>query len=272
MTIAPSDMARFADLSGARICFEMAGTGPALLVINGSGSDMRRRPGLLDSPLVRSFTVLTYDHRGLGRSTSAADRPTMLDFGRDALELCQHLGWDRYGVLGLSFGGMVAQELALAAAATSTPDQISRLVLACTSSGGAGGASAPLHEIYQLPLAQRAQRLAVVNDLRCVDDEARRDAVVAFITSTTADEPLDLGFARQLEARRLHDTFDRLPALRVPTLVAAGRHDGIAPLVNAEALTSQIPGAVMQVFEGGHGFVVEDRAAFRSMGEFLLAD
>jgi pimeloyl-ACP methyl ester carboxylesterase len=78
------------------------------------------------------------------------------------------------------------------------------------------------------------------------------------------------GLLRQLEARRLHDTFDRLPEITATTLVAAGRYDGIAPLANSEAIAARIPGARLEVFEGGHAFFFEDADAWPAIAKFLL--
>lgn len=253
-----------ASVPGATLHYELAGSGPPLLVINGTGSDLRKRPNVLDGPAVAACTVLTYEHRGLGRSraTDLDAQPTMADFGADALALADAVGWDRFAVVGISFGGMVAQHAALAGGA-----RVTRLVLACTSAGGAGGSSAPLHEVYPLTSPERVARVVGYSDLRTATDERRRRGLTDFMTeAAAADDPTTYpGLARQLEARRHHDTWDRLPALRVPTLVAAGRHDGIAPLANAEALAGRIPGAELQVFEGGHAFFLEDRSAWPAM-------
>lgn len=262
-----------ADLPDVALHYELAGSGPRLLVVNGTGTDLRRKPSVLDSPLTSAFEVLAYDHRGLGRSVprTGAPPPTMASFAADALALTRHLGWDRFAVLGISFGGMVAQEVALAGGAA-----VTRLVLACTSAGGAGGASAPLHEWYPLPLAERARALTAVTDLRTLHDDARREWMERFIVDSAlaesggTDQPPTAGLLAQLEARRHHDTWDRLPSLAVPTLVAAGRHDGIAPLANAEALAARIPGATLAVFDGGHVFFLEDAAAWPAMIAFLL--
>lgn len=257
-----------AELSTARLHYELIGEGPPLLIINGTGSDLRRRPNVLDGPAVEEFTVLTYEHRGLGRSRAhdVDAQPAMDDFGADALELADHLGWDRFALLGISFGGMVAQHTAGRAG-----NRITRLVLACTSAGGSGGASAPLHEVYAQPGPERVRRMVALSDLRTHTDAARRDAMVAFSLGMLAKEDPETlpGVTRQLEARRHHDTWDDLPALTTPTLVAGGRHDGIAPLANLEALAGRIPGAQMRVFEGGHAFFLDDPAAWPAMLAFL---
>jgi len=77
------------------------------------------------------------------------------------------------------------------------------------------------------------------------------------------------GASMQLSARQHHDTATRLGQIGCPTLVCGGRHDGIAPLANSEHLAAHIPGATLAVFEGGHQFFVQDRAAFPRMIQFL---
>jgi 3-oxoadipate enol-lactonase len=77
------------------------------------------------------------------------------------------------------------------------------------------------------------------------------------------------GAALQLEARRHHDTWDRLASIACPTLVCGGRYDGIAPPENSARLASQIPGTELALFDGGHGFLWQDPAAFPRILGFL---
>ena len=60
-----------------------------------------------------------------------------------------------------------------------------------------------------------------------------------------------------------------LPSVTAPTLVAAGRYDGIAPLANGEAIAARIPGARLEVFDGGHAFMYQDPRAWPTVLEFL---
>ena len=188
----------------------------------------------------------------------------MADLAADAVSVLDAVEWASCAVVGISFGGMVAQELAIR-----YPERVVRLALLCTSSGGAGGASFPLHELEGLDDEERAGLLLGLNDSRygaewqdAHPDEAA--PLVDFVRSTRAPQS-----AKQLEARRRHDTFDRLGSIGAPTLVAAGRYDAIAPLANSEALVAAIPNARLEVFEGGHAFLVQDRRAFPAVAGFL---
>jgi 3-oxoadipate enol-lactonase len=259
-----------AELGEVTLFYELAGDGPPLLSISGSGSDLRNPPGPFAWPGADGFSILALDHRDLGRSVSRSQaQPTMSDFALDALALVDHVGWERFSVFGLSFGGMVAQELALAAG-----DRVERLVLAASSAGGRCGSSYPLHELYELTPEQRGERLVRLLDTRAASDAALAQAIAGYLTvdrSFATGEAAPAGLVRQLEARRHHDTSERLGALRMPTLVAAGSFDGIAPAARSSALVQEIPGACMRVFDGGHGFLLQDPLAWPAIAEFLRA-
>ena len=80
-----------------------------------------------------------------------------------------------------------------------------------------------------------------------------------------------MGARRQLEARAGHDTWDRLHQIACPVLIAAGRFDGVALPATQERMASRIPGAQLSFFDGGHLFMIQDRAALPAMTEFLNA-
>jgi 3-oxoadipate enol-lactonase len=247
-------------------------SGPRVLLISGTGGDLRQEPSLLASPLAATFDLLAYDQRGLGRSDKPDVAYTMGDYGRDAAGLLDAVSWDRCAVVGISFGGMVAQELALL-----DPARVTRLVLCCTSSGGSGGSSYPLHELEALPPEDRLTRTLGLMDSRWdAAWQAANPAIVELMRSRTAvgsgDAEATAGARRQLEARAAHDTYARLPQLAMPTLVCAGRFDQIAPLANAEALAAQIPSATLQVFDGGHAFFFQDPGAWSAIAAFLADD
>lgn len=260
-----------ANLNGLNIYFERAGAGERLLFISGTGGDLRAKPNQFDGPLPKTFDMISYDQRGLGRSDKPDVAYSMADYADDAAALMESQGWDDAHVIGVSFGGMVAQELALR-----HPGRIRRLVLACTSPGGAGGASFPFHEIEHLKGEERARYLTPISDTRrdAAWAAANPDTYVKIIALTAADpfegEPgRAMGAHRQLEARAAHDTWERLPQIAAPTLIAAGRYDGIALPETQEKMAARIPGAELVFFEGGHLFMIQDRAAVPAMIAFL---
>ncbi len=255
------------------IYYECAGTGPKLLYINGTGGDLRRKPNVFDSPLANQFTILSYDQRGLGQTEKPDSPYTMADYAEDANALLDAVGWQHCAVMGVSFGGMVAQELALR-----HPQRVEKLVLACTSSGGAGGASYPLHELLDLELREKSLHMLALGDLRqdAAWQAANPEAVQALLdfaeaaAAVGANEPgREIGARLQILARKDHDTHARLPTLEMPVYVCGGRYDGIAPIDNQEALQQQIPHAQLALFDGGHGFLLQDPAAYAQISRFL---
>jgi 3-oxoadipate enol-lactonase len=256
--------------------YEIRGTGPRLLCISGTGGDLRRLPNIFDMPPARHFEVLGYDQRGLGQ-TSRPDIPVaMADYADDADGLLDAVGWESCQVMGISFGGMVAQEFALR-----YPHRVERLVLACTSSGGGGGASYPLHELAALPAEDYVRRVLQISDTRrdATWQAANREEFQALFDQTLASLQIGagepgrrIGARRQLEARARHNTFDRLAGLRMPVYICGGRYDGIAPPANLEAMQKQIPGARMELFDGGHLFFIQDSRAFTRIEAFLRGE
>lgn len=261
----------FANIGNIELYYEQQGVGPPLLFLGGTGGDLRRPETRFFGPLQGNFTVLSYDQRGLGQSAKPDGPYTMADYADDAARLMDHAGWDQALVVGVSFGGMVAQELVLR-----HPARVRRLVLCCTASGGAGGASYPFHELGPMTREARAALQVSLSDSR--RDEAWKTAnpgQYRMLHAYAAADPFAdeaghaEGAARQIAARANHDTWDRLPQIACPVLVAGGRHDGIAPPAVVRALAGRIGGSRLAFFEGGHLFFVEDAAAWPAMIEFL---
>ncbi|HJW41474.1 MAG TPA: alpha/beta hydrolase [Rhizomicrobium sp.] len=253
------------------VYYERAGAGPRLLFLSGSGADLRIKPNQMDGPFPKNFDVLSYDQRGLGQ-TSKPDRPyTMAQYADDAAALMDTVGWTSARVIGVSFGGMVAQEFVLRHS-----KKVERLVLACTSPGGAGGASYPFHTIEHMSREERARHMIPINDTRrdAAWQKANPKQYEQFVAFAAADPYADepdraFGYRRQIEARRHHDTYDRLGQIACPVMIAAGSHDGIALPAAQEKMAERIKGAQLQFFDGGHMFMLQDRAAIPAMIAFL---
>ena len=284
MTTAPPTDASFVH-DGFEFAAEVTGTGRRLLFCHGSGGSRASSRFMIDG-LASHAWVAAHDQRGLGETGLRRATPdpfadavtwTMADYASDALAFADSLGWSTFSLLGVSFGGMVAQEVAVIA-----PDRIERLVLMCTSSGGAGGSSYPLHlprlsDVGGLLAADRDRQLALhLMDSR-FDDEWLAShllhAAMVRYRDKQAARPKSgeqvVGERGQLLARAGHDAWDRLPAISCPTLVASGRFDLMAPPANGAAIASQIADARFAEFDGGHAFFVQDDTAWTTVYEFL---
>jgi 3-oxoadipate enol-lactonase len=263
----------YAKTSDLRIYYEQHGSGQPLLFIGGVGGDLRSHPNVFESYLADRFDIVAFDQRGTGQ-TDKPDVPyTMAQYARDAAGVIEAVGWNSCHVFGVSFGGMVAQELAL-----QFVQRVRSLVLACTTAGGAGGASYPLHELSDLSPADRARKMLAISDTRRDDawQAANPEETRQLLEQAAANAPPFLkeadgirGLTRQIDARRHHDTYARLPQIRVPVLVCGGRYDGQASPEAVRALHREIAGAELQFFEGGHRFLSEDPEAYQAVTEFL---
>jgi len=260
-----------ARLNGIDIFYELHGAGPRLLVCNGSGGTIAAA-GPMIARLAANFEVLIHDQRALGRTSIPHEPPTMADYAADVAALLDHVGWPAARVFGISFGGMVAQEFAV-----TWPERVERLALLCTSPGGAGGSSFPLHTLPSLPQAEQERLRYMLADRRYSPqflaanpfDQRLFDFAAAARAVAKSTEQLR-GEALQLEARSRHDVWDRLTAITCPTLVACGEFDALAPPANSAAIASRIAGSELRTYRGGHAFVWQDRTAWTDITSFLL--
>lgn len=261
-----------AQINGIQINFQRTGAGAPMLFVGGTGWDMRQRPNPLDSILARQFDFVHYDQRGMGRSGKPRGPYTMAQYAQDAAHLIVAMGWLQAHVVGYSFGGMVAQELAIR-----FPEKITSLVLAATTPGGQGGSSYPIQDLLQLEPLERARRSLEIADTRFTpqwqasnaDAAERRIAERAkrqteYARETGATDALKA----QLLARADHDAYFRLARITAPTLVLAGLYDGQAPMAAQHLMAEQIPNCSIEEITGSHNFIYENGDAYRHIAKF----
>jgi 3-oxoadipate enol-lactonase len=247
-----------ASVGEIELSYQRAGSGPPLLLIMGmSGTFSHWDSGFLDD-LRRDFDTIVYDHRGIGASSRLEGPITIAQLAEDAAGLLEELEIDSAHVLGISMGGMVAQELALA-----HPARIRTLALGCTYCGGEGSALAGEDVLRKLAEAMssgdraRAIRAAWevnVSPAFAADDDAyarfleiglRRAVPVAVIMA-------------QMQAIAGHNTSARLPSIELPTLVLHGTLDEMLPVQNGHLIAELIPDSRLEIFDGvGHLFFWE---------------
>ena len=253
-----------ATVGAIELDYRRQGEGPPLLMIMGMSGTYDHWDAHFLELLARERELILYDHRGVGRSSRAEAPFTIAELAADALGLLEALDPPSVDVLGFSMGGMVAQELALAA-----PQRLRSLVLASTSAGGARSAHTAPEVLERLGGAmssgdrEAALRAAwEVNTAKPYSDDA--DAYERFC-AIGAERRVDMAVVLlQMRAIAEHDASERLAALRTPTLVLHGTQDMMVPLANASALADAVPGARLALMEGaGHLFFWEapERAA-----------
>lgn len=186
-------------------------------------------------------------------------------------ELAEHAAGsfpgERAHVLGTSLGGMVALELALA-----RPELVDRLVLACTTAGGAD--AYPMPEPTVRLLAEAASLEPAVALRRFVENALApgSDGLVDEIYALRLANPPDpLAWQAQAAAGAAFDAAGRVGLLAAPTLVVTGTADAVVDPRNSEVLAREIPDAVLERFDGGgHLFFWEQPDRFAAVvGEFL---
>ena len=253
-----------------------------LLLIHGFGcgaNDWGAWPKVLGAKSKRE--VLFFDNRGVGSSAVPAGPYAVSDLVADAHAVVEAAGVDRVSVLGISLGGMVAQNFAL-----THPQRTASLVLGCTSHGGRT-ASPPPESFFKL--CQLWAAAEAPNEADGLVDEFMRWMLPAPLLETAAGARLfeqfkqaflrtprsQAGLQGQLSAMARFNSTKQLGGLSCPTLVTCGAGDQVMQPANSESLARLIPGARLRTWEGaGHFFwahrtaeVVEEIGAFLERGD-----
>jgi 3-oxoadipate enol-lactonase len=241
------------------LSYERAGTGGVLLLIMGMSGTFDHWDADFLEDLRRDFDVIVYDHRGVGSSTRLEQgRLTIAQLAEDAACLLSALQVDSAHVLGISMGGMVAQELALA-----HPERIRTLALGCTYCGGEGSALASEEVMRRLAegmssgVRERAIRAAW--EANVSPSFAADDAAYARFLGIGQRRAVSIEVVMaQMRAIAAHDTSTRLPELELPTLVIHGTLDEMLPVQNGQMIARLIPGSRLEILDGiGHLFFWE---------------
>lgn len=262
-----------AKVGDINIEYYVEGKGPPLLVIMG----FIGHAGFWGEPFLERlrprFQVIRFSNRGTGHTDRPGGDVTIRLMADDAAGLLRELGIQRAHVLGISMGGMIAQELAL-----NHPQVVQRLVLGCTTCGPAHGAPHRPEVITgaarddALTPQERIRRflLAGVTPefLERVEPAFWAWVIPAWLAAPTPWETI----ARHFMAIESFDTYERLPQIQAPTLIIHGDRDVLMPVENAEVLRQRIRGSLVQIVPGaGHLFFWEKpQEAAEAIMQFLL--
>lgn len=252
------------------IFYAESGSGPPVLWLQGLGADHRAWSAQL-ARFATEYRCIAPDSRDVGRSSPARAAYTLADVATDAAELLRALDAAPAHVVGLSLGGAVAQHLAL-----DHPDVVRSLCLV-SSFARQGARQRELllawREIYARVDAVTFYRQAnawLFSD-HFFERPRNTENVLRYVASGHVQEPD--AFARQVDAGLAHDTLDRLPLLRRPTLVLTGEQDILAPPHLGRELAAAIPGARFEIVPGAaHSFNLERQIEFNRLVYAFLQD
>ena len=252
----------YADVNGQRLYYEVHGDGEPLLMHPGFGCTVEIYWATVPA-LAEHFQVVVFDPRGAGRSTSGSGAgTTMSDYANDAAGLLDHLGIASANVFGASFGGMVAQHIAL-----EHPDRVRRLVLCCTTPGGAA---------HVMPPATNIEKFLAASSITDPTDAVRSTYFLNYSDEYVAAHDAEIvaraiknaglrsepdGQASQMAAVQSHETFDQLKNIRMSTLVVHGTDDGTVPFENGRILAAGIPGSRFVAYPKARHLVFTECAA-----------
>jgi pimeloyl-ACP methyl ester carboxylesterase len=257
------------EYEGCRFAYDVEGSGPPVLFIQGVGVRGRGWTPQVDG-LRSRFTCLCFDNRGMGQSQPPARPITVEQMAADALALMDHQQWASAHLVGHSLGGPIAMQLALM-----RPDRVRSLSLLCTIARGAD-ATRVSWRLLSIGLRSRigprpARRRAFLEivmppgSVAQVDTDRLASELADLFGHDLADQPAIA--MQQLRALRRFDATGRLPLLRrIPTLVLSARHDPIAPPRFGRGLAAALPGSRFVEFDdASHGLPIQHAARVNSL-------
>ena len=254
-----------------RLYWETTGTGDSVLLVHGLGLSGGAWWRTVDA-LAPAMRVITFDHRGIGRSESWTYAYTTEALADDAVSILDDLAIERVHVYGFSLGGMVAQQIALR-----HPDRVRSLVLGATHSGGRR-ATAPEPEVvafFRRRARIRSEEAAWASVPYNYGPRARAEQVdrIAEDIERRLENPFnERAYRAQLLAASLHNCHGRLDRIRAPTLVVHGERDRMIPVANARTTADRLPGARLAILpDAGHLYPTEEPAVDEAIGEFFAA-
>jgi pimeloyl-ACP methyl ester carboxylesterase len=261
-----------ANVQGINLYYEVHGSGYPLILIRGLGSNADH--WYCQVPAFSShYSVVVFDNRGIGRS-DIPDAPfTISKMAEDTVLLMDVLGIAKAHILGISMGGMIAQEIAL-----KYGRRVNGLILACTHCGGVHAVQPAPDIIKDLSESLFAgTQEAAQKAIRCLFSDRTiqqtPDVVQRYGEVSKRFPPAAQVLIHQLKAIQGHDTWGDLIRIQNPTLVLVGKEDVLIPPENSKILAERIPNARLRVIEGGgHQFLIEQPDAFNNaVLEFLKA-
>jgi poly(3-hydroxyoctanoate) depolymerase len=247
------------------------GNGPPLLLINGIGANLELFDPFieaLDNVGGHKIGTIRFDVPGIGRSPLPRFPLRFKGLARLVSGMLDALGHPVVDVLGISWGGALAQQFAL-----QYPSRCRRLILVSTSSGGISVPGKP-GVLGKMISPRRYLDPSYMADIAPIlyGDAFRQNPDLAHTYAQLIKAPHGRGYIGQLLAGVGWTSIPWLRHLRQPTLILAGKDDVIVPPINARILARLIPHATLHIFNGGHLFALTEKEQVASLVHAFLRD
>jgi 3-oxoadipate enol-lactonase len=254
-----------AKVNGINMYYEIRGKGVPLVMIQGFAGN--HQAWFFQAPVFKEYyKVIIFDNRGIGKSDKSSEPYTIRTMADDVIGLLDHIGVDKAHVLGLSLGGIVAQEIAL-----TYPERVRKLVLGSTFAGR------EIVDVHPDMLKAAGVKEGSTNaDIGSIDFRRLMNIMVSLAFNRMLYRMILLplskwslksvnaeGCLAQLATVADYDTLDRLHLIQAPTLVITGAGDRLVPPTMSDLIASRIPNArLVKVGGGSHAFFMEMRGRF----------
>ena len=251
-----------------KLAYESEGTGPVVIFMHGIGGN-RTNWDEQQTELSNRYCTVAWDARGYGDSDDPIDTLEFSDFADDLNTLLDHLGVRTAHLVGLSMGGMIAQDFYGRYA-----DRVATLTLADTSQGF-GAAGEADRQDFLAPRLKPLQEGLTPADLapKMIDvltgSKATEDVRQRLLNSLSAVRTRP--YIQALKSVVTTDFREILPTIDVPTLIIVGTEDKVLPVSESQILADVIPGAELNTIEhAGHLTNIEAPGLFNEiLGDFL---
>ena len=257
-----------ASLNGIHISYQVEGDGEPLVMIMGFTAS---RIGWMPQRRFfrKYFRTITFDNRGAGKSDKPPGPYSTRMMADDTVKLMDVLGIEKAHIMGLSMGGMIAQELAI-----NHPQRVMKLVLAATYARQDETSGDTLEQAEFLHLAPESKASALIGLAFSKPFYRFTFGLLARVQTRFIGASGRVGIAGQSEACLKHDTLERLSSITAPTLVIVGTGDRIIKPISSEVIAGKIPKAKLVKVEGAsHYFSFEMKTVFnREVLNFLKGD
>jgi pimeloyl-ACP methyl ester carboxylesterase len=259
---------RYVESGGCRLAYRVVGEGEPILLIMGLGADgIAWQPHVKD--YAKRFRCIVPDNRGVGGSDAPAGPYSTSQMANDCAAVLRAVGDEPAGVVGISMGGAIAQELVL-----NHPSLVNRVVLVSSWCR----CDAFLTDVFEhLRTTQNVlgpEDFAALLQLRIwsadyYSEHANELRSARQLASETTVSPM--AFAAQCAACISHDSLTRLDGVRVPTLITCGESDSFTVPAYAREIQAAIRGSQLEVLRGGHAHHWEELERFNELTASWLA-